>query len=59
MNPVTIEAEKLHKLFKENAALRIFVEDLTDPDRHGHSIKRFAPEVFKQALELRKGWEKK
>lgn len=59
MSPVTIEAENLQRLFRENATLRIFVEDLTDPERHGHSIKRFCPEVFKAALELRKGWEKK
>lgn len=55
---VEIAAQKLQDLFRENAALRIFVEDLTDPERHGHTVKRFAPEVFKQALELRKGWEK-
>lgn len=55
---VTINADKLQQLFRENAALRIFVEDLTDPDRHGHLVKRFVPEVFKMALELKKGWER-
>lgn len=56
---VTINADKLQQLFRENAALRIFVEDLTDPDRHGHLVKRFAPEVFKAALELKNTWTKK
>lgn len=55
---VTINADKLQQLFRENAALRIFVEDLVDPERHGHTVKRFVPEVFKMALELKKGWER-
>lgn len=56
---VEIAAQKLQDLFRENAALRIFVEDLTDPERHGHTVKRFAPEVFKAALELKNTWTKK
>lgn len=55
---VTINADKLQQLFRENAALRIFVEDLTDPERHGHTVKRFAPEVFKAALSLKQTWTK-
>lgn len=55
---VTISAQKLQDLFRENAELRVFVERLTEPEAWGWLIRDKAPEVFKVAVALRRGWEK-
>lgn len=57
-DPVQVSAQALHQLYRENAQLRIFVEDLTHPDRFGHVVKHYAPEIFKRAVQLKKEWKK-
>ena len=56
---VTIEADNLQRIYRENAELRVFVERLTEPEAWGWLIRDKAPEVFKVAVQLRKGWDKK
>ena len=55
---VTLEAQRLQDLYRESAALRVFIERLTDPEAWGWIMKDQAPEVFRAAVEIRKGWEK-
>jgi hypothetical protein len=54
---VQIDAEKLQQLFRENATLRILVEDLIDPEMYGHRLKNVLPELFERAAKTREGWK--
>jgi hypothetical protein len=56
-NPVQIDPNKLQQLFRENATLRILVEDLIDPEMYGHRLKNVLPELFERAAKTREGWK--
>jgi hypothetical protein len=56
-NPVQIDPENLQRLFKENAVLRILVEDLLSPEMYGHKVKAELPDLFERVVQLRGRWK--
>lgn len=56
-NPVQIDPENLMRLFKENAVLRILVEDLLSPEMYGHKVKAELPDLYKRLVQVRGRWK--